>query len=71
MKELDVVLNGYLERYYPSAGNGDREQFLKLLEMPDPEIYNLLLGRDQTDDPGLTRFIEFLRGMSGKNQQGS
>ncbi len=71
MKELDVVLSGYLERYYPSADNGDREQFLKLLEMPDPELYNLLLRRDQTDDPGLAQFVDFLRGMSGKNQQGS
>jgi antitoxin CptB len=55
MKELDLVMSGYLERYYA------------LLDMPDPDLYGLLLGQDEPDDPELLRFIELLRGMSARH----
>lgn len=66
MKELDVVMSGYFEQYYPTASSEDQTRFRTLLDMPDPELYGLLLGRSATDDPELERFIEFLRGMSGR-----
>ena len=64
MKELDVVMSGYLEHYYDSASPEDQAYFKALLELPDPELYGLLLGRNQASDAGMARFIEFLRGMS-------
>jgi antitoxin CptB len=64
MKELDVVMSGYLEQYYESDSRENREYFKSLLEMPDPELYRLLLGRSEAEDPGIGRFVEFLRGMS-------
>ena len=63
MKELDVVMSGYLDRYYAKASAQDQAHFRVLLEMQDPELYGLLLGRSLIDDPDLERFIEFLRGM--------
>ncbi len=65
MKELDVVLSWYLERYYESASSTDQAHFKLLLEMPDPDLYDLLLGRSEECDPELKRFITFLRNMSG------
>ncbi len=67
MKELDVVMTRYLEQYYDSASNGDQEHFKSLLKMPDPDLYNLLLGRSELSDPELARFIQFLRDMSRQN----
>jgi len=32
-----------------------------LLEMPDPHLYNLLLGRDATSDPERRRLLQELR----------
>ena len=61
MKELDVVLVRYLENIYESATTSEQEQFRELLQMPDPDLYNLLLGREITVDPGLARFVRQLR----------
>lgn len=67
MKELDVVLTRYLDHCYESASPADRVQFLALLEMPDPDLYNLLLGRDKTTDPELAQLLQQLVLNSGLN----
>ena len=67
MKELDVVMNGYLERFYSEASAQQQACFRDLLEMPDPDLYAMLLGRSPIDDPEIESLIEFLRGMSGSN----
>ena len=64
MKELDVVLSGYLEQNYSTASTERQAAFRSLLEMPDPDLYGLLLGREDIDDPELEGLISFLRGMS-------
>ncbi|CAD7840456.1 MAG: hypothetical protein [Olavius algarvensis Gamma 3 endosymbiont] len=64
MKELDVVMSGYLERHYASAAREHQVLFRELLELPDPELYGMLLGRSEIDDSELECLITFLRGMS-------
>ena len=66
MKELDVVLSRYLEQNYTAASCEEQAAFRSLLEMPDPDLYGLLLGRSGIDDPELERLIRFLRGMSSR-----
>ena len=61
MKELDVVLIRYLDHGYRSASDARQAQFRTLLEMPDPDLYNLLLGRDATSDPERRRLLQELR----------
>jgi len=61
MKELDVVLVRYLENTYESATAAEQARFRELLQMPDPDLYNLLLGREVTDDPDLAHFLRQLR----------
>ena len=51
MKELDVILSRYLEQEYPDASAVEQERFRRLLEIPDPDLYSLLLGRSTVDDP--------------------
>ncbi|NNF68079.1 MAG: hypothetical protein HKM98_11280 [Gammaproteobacteria bacterium] len=67
MKELDVVMSRYLEEHYESATTTDQDIFKALLEKPDPDLYELLLGRGEQNDPELVRFLEFLRHMSGQD----
>jgi antitoxin CptB len=67
MKELDVVMSRYLEDCYESASTTDQGIFKALLEMPDPDLYNLLLGRSEENDLELMRFIKLLRNMSGQD----
>jgi antitoxin CptB len=61
MKELDVVLGRYLDNSYESATTLEQNRVRELLQMPDPDLYNLLLGRDVTGDPDLMRFMRQLR----------
>lgn len=64
MKELDVVLNAYLDRRYDTASDDERRQFSRLLEMADPELYRLLLGREQAEDAATRRLVEILKEVS-------
>lgn len=64
MRELDVVMRGYLEHYYTAASTRERAQFEALLEMTDPELYRLLLGRDQATEAGLQPLLGKIRGLS-------
>lgn len=67
MKELDVVLGSYLEQHYAAAGSEEQAAFRALLEMPDPDLYGLLLGRSGIDNPELEHMIARLRGMSARD----
>jgi len=61
MKELDVVLTRYLDERYAAAPEAEKAQFRQLLQMPDPDLYNLLLQRTQPDDNELACFLQVLR----------
>jgi antitoxin CptB len=53
MKELDLVLERWLERYYPQASAAERAAFAEFLELPDPELARYLLGGVRPDRPAL------------------
>ncbi|HEX6550708.1 MAG TPA: succinate dehydrogenase assembly factor 2 [Gammaproteobacteria bacterium] len=61
MKELDVVLEGYLASHYPDASAEDRSAFEMLLELPDPDLLYQLTGRSTPADDAQARVIEILR----------
>ena len=44
MKELDVLLAGWLDRCWPVADAARRLDFAWLLEQPDPDIADWLIG---------------------------
>ena len=64
MKELDVVVTTYLDVYYEQASSEEQRQFRKLLDMADPDLYGLLLGRELAVDAETRHLVEFLRRMS-------
>ena len=61
MKELDLLLLNYLEHNYPTAPAAEKQAFESLLQMPDPDLYGLVLGRIESADKDLARVIGFLR----------
>jgi len=61
MKELDLVLTNYLETHYPAATESERSGFRKLLNLQDPELYGLILGKQATDDKELAEVIRIIR----------
>jgi antitoxin CptB len=60
MKELDVVLQHYLEHHYPSASPSDIQRLDELLDMQDPLLFGMLLGMDPVPD-AYAGLIETLR----------
>ena len=61
MKELDVLLAGYLENLYGSASPAEQGAFRALLEEQDPVLYAYVVGRDQPAGEDERRVIESLR----------
>jgi antitoxin CptB len=61
MKELDVVLLGYLERYYMQAPAKEQEAFADLLELQDPQLYAFIIGREIPTDETVANVVGKLR----------
>lgn len=45
MRELDEAMRAYLDNHYESAPEVERENFIALLELQDPELYQLVSGK--------------------------
>jgi len=60
MRELDMLLLGYVDRYYSAAGAAEQTAFRRLLTLPDPEILSLLTGATVADDEVLAAVIQQL-----------
>ena len=67
MKELDVVMTRYLESHYASASDAEKSGFKALLEMPDPDIYALLLGRVTSSNQAIDSLARSIRNMLSQN----
>jgi len=61
MKELDLLTEGYLERYYPTASAGDRQAFTEVLELQDPLLMSYVVGRQTPENPAMARVIDIMR----------
>ena len=61
MRELDVLLERFLERQYLAASTEIQIAFARLLTLPDPEIFALIMGRQITENPDLRDVIQWLR----------
>ena len=61
MKELDVVLTRYLDRGFSEASQQEQQAFRDLLEMPDPDLFSLLLGRITAPDNAVNSLVQKLK----------
>lgn len=60
-KELDLLLNRFLDHGWETASPETRRAFERLLELQDPDLYALLTGRSDTRDPALADVVERIR----------
>jgi len=61
MKELDVLLERFLERSYYGASIEQQEAFQRLLELPDPELAAYLLGDATPADNRLAELVIWVK----------
>lgn len=52
MRELDVVLERYLEQRYASAPIAEQQAFEALLDLPDPQLLAYVMRREEPTDSG-------------------
>jgi antitoxin CptB len=60
MKELDFLLERWLDRHYAAAGAERREAFQRLLEAQDPELVAWLFERERPVDPAVAALVDEL-----------
>jgi len=61
MRELDELLQRYLERRYPQATAREQRAFERLLQRQDPQLQAYLLGEAQTQDAELQDVVDAIR----------
>jgi antitoxin CptB len=62
MLELDLVLAAFLERHLNSLGPRSLATLRKLLELPDPELFDLVMGRGQAENADERELVALMRG---------
>jgi antitoxin CptB len=63
MREMDILLQRFLERGYDAMGPDERSHFERLLELPDQDILRWLLGEahELPADEGLAVVVRRIR----------
>lgn len=51
MRELDAVLQAFVEHAFAELSSVDRERMEMILDLPDPELHAYLVGRLEPEDP--------------------
>jgi antitoxin CptB len=62
MKELDLLLAGWLDTSFEQASADVRRQFEALLELPDPLLALYLLGAERPEQADVAALVECIRG---------
>lgn len=60
MKELDMLLEHYLEHHYPQVSEDEQAAFRDILNLDDPVIWYYVMGRDEPGDEIQQRVVEKL-----------
>jgi antitoxin CptB len=58
MKELDVLLAGWLDRCWQGADDARRRDFAWLLEQPDPDLAEWLIGGARPGDRARAALVD-------------
>lgn len=61
MLELDLLLQGFIEQGYKELNREERAHFSALLELPDQELFEQLMGLSQTEKKEFSRVITKIR----------
>ncbi|PID44472.1 MAG: succinate dehydrogenase assembly factor 2 [Proteobacteria bacterium] len=62
-KELDIVMNRYLDQIYMDAEPSQQRAFKALLQIEDPTVFDLLLGNIVAQNDEQQILLDTLRGI--------
>lgn len=61
MRELDLLLQGFLHSGFGELDDASRQAFARLLESPDQLLQAWLLGDKRPSDPQLAEVVDVIR----------
>jgi antitoxin CptB len=61
MLELDLVLGRFLDGGFERLTDGQRQALERLLELPDNDLWDMLIGRREAPDAGSAEVLQYLR----------
>ncbi|PKH25281.1 FAD assembly factor SdhE [Enterobacterales bacterium CwR94] len=61
MLELDVTIMPFFKHEYDSLTSDDKHLFIRLLEHPDPDLFNWLMNKGEPVDVELQRIIQLIQ----------
>jgi antitoxin CptB len=64
MLELDLVLNAFLARHFETLDAGQLDALRELLECPDPQLLDFVMGHDEPDAPAERDIVALMRAVS-------
>lgn len=63
MRELDRLLERWLDRQWTSSSESDRGLFLRLLDCEDDRLWRWFLGHEQAPDAALDSLVQRIRAL--------
>jgi antitoxin CptB len=61
MRELDQLLEGWLDTAWAQATDTERRDFPRLLDCEDDRLWRWLMGAERAEDPGLDALVQRIR----------
>ena len=59
--ELDLILSRFLEHRLDDLSPDQRAALTRLLDLPDNDLLDVIMGRVETNDPDCAEIVSFLR----------
>ncbi|MEE4244834.1 MAG: succinate dehydrogenase assembly factor 2 [Kangiellaceae bacterium] len=66
MVELDVVLRPFVKDHFSGLELPDQQRFIRLLEQPDPDLFNWLMSNGEPDDAELKSIVLIIQKAMGR-----
>lgn len=66
IREMDLLLEKYLHKYYPHLPGPDQDNFQALLEETDLDIYDWITARSKPEKPAYLPLIKQLQSLQAK-----
>jgi len=61
IREMDIVLQTFLNQSYDTLSDADKNSFAQLLDEADLEILNWIMGKDDPENDGIKNIITLIR----------
>ncbi|WP_237386385.1 FAD assembly factor SdhE [Xenorhabdus sp. Sc-CR9] len=61
MRELDISIMPFFEYEYDSLSDDEKRIFVRLLECPDPDLFNWLMNHGRPEDGELFRMVQLIQ----------